>query len=93
MQIQRFHIRLNVLLSHLMRAGNLPRLLKVIEILNQKVIEILFTESTLERSGYHSTSTVEFTLDSRLSAFKVPLTMANDRIAEKAEAYTKVFED
>ncbi|XP_026418166.1 uncharacterized protein LOC113313589 isoform X1 [Papaver somniferum] len=44
-EIQRFHIRLNVLLSHLMRAGNLPRLLKVIEILNQKVIEILFTES------------------------------------------------
>ncbi|KAI3835986.1 hypothetical protein MKX03_032881 [Papaver bracteatum] len=49
--------------------------------------------STLQSSSYQSTSTAEFTLDSRLSAFGVPLTMENDGIAEKAEAYTKELED
>ncbi|XP_026401258.1 uncharacterized protein At4g18490-like isoform X2 [Papaver somniferum] len=48
---------------------------------------------TLQSSSYQSTSTVEFTLDSRLSTFGVPLTMENDGIAEKAEAYTKELED
>ncbi|KAI3895518.1 hypothetical protein MKW92_010194 [Papaver armeniacum] len=48
---------------------------------------------TLQSSSYQSTSTAEFTLDSRLSAFGVPLTMENDGIAEKAEAYTKELED
>ncbi|KAI3974302.1 hypothetical protein MKX01_030971 [Papaver californicum] len=51
------------------------------------------TTSTLQSSSYQLTSTVEFTLDSRLSALGVPLTTENDGIAEKAEAYTKELDD
>ncbi|KAI3918787.1 hypothetical protein MKX01_042107 [Papaver californicum] len=51
------------------------------------------TTSTLQSSSFQSTSTVEFTLGSRLSAFGVPSTVENDGIAEKAEAYTKELED
>ncbi|MCL7036669.1 hypothetical protein MKW94_000876 [Papaver nudicaule] len=47
----------------------------------------------LQSSSYRSTSTVEFTLGSSLSAFGVPLTMEDDGIAEKAEAYSKELED